>query len=135
MMNLKHKDLWTTYVDISLNAIKQGHYLRATQMLRSALVDADDFSELDSRLVWLAHSLAERCCAQGECVEAERLYSLILEAREKILGPDHPDVVDSLEKIAWVLNYPLMTPTGLKRATRRASPAECTASMTASIGL
>ncbi len=38
--------------------------------------------------------------AQGRYAEAELLYKRALEIREKALGPDHPDVANSLNNLA-----------------------------------
>jgi len=38
---------------------------------------------------------------QGHYVEAETLYKRSLEIREKVLGPDHPDVAKSLETLGY----------------------------------
>jgi tetratricopeptide (TPR) repeat protein len=41
--------------------------------------------------------------AKGDYAEAEPLYRLSLAAKEKALGPDHPDVANSLNNLAELL--------------------------------
>lgn len=51
---------------------------------------------------------------QAKQTEAERLYKKSLSIREKVLGPEHPDVAQSLE------NYALL----LRRTNREAESAK-----------
>ena len=60
------------------------------------------------------------CCTddQGRYAEAEPLYKRALAIREKALGPDHPDVADSLNNLAGLYRDP-----GPVRRGRAALPA------------
>ncbi|KAL1970175.1 hypothetical protein VTN77DRAFT_6580 [Rasamsonia byssochlamydoides] len=40
---------------------------------------------------------------QGKYQEAEKMYRQALEGREKVLGPEHPDTVRSVDRLASVL--------------------------------
>jgi tetratricopeptide (TPR) repeat protein len=40
--------------------------------------------------------------AQGKYTEAEALYQRALKMREQVLGPQHPDVANSLNNLAWL---------------------------------
>ena len=46
------------------------------------------------------NNLANCTRAQGRYAEAEPLYKRSLAIREKALGPDHPDVAQSLNNLA-----------------------------------
>ncbi len=59
------------------------------------------------------NNLAELYPAQGRYAEAEPLYQRALAISEKALGPEHPDVAQSLENYAALL-----------RQTARANEAE-----------
>ena len=48
------------------------------------------------------NNLAELYRRQGKYVEAEPLYKRALVIREKALGPNHPDVAQSLNNLALV---------------------------------
>ena len=41
----------------------------------------------------------------GKYSEAEPLYQRSLEIREKVLGPEHPDVISSLNRLAWLYYF------------------------------
>ena len=47
--------------------------------------------------------LAARLSPQGSYGEAERLFKRSLAIREKILGPDHPNIASSLHNLARLL--------------------------------
>ena len=57
----------------------------------------------------LSHLSLEFTCfvptsqAQGKLAEAEPYYQRSLAIREKSLGPDHPDVAESLNNLAQLL--------------------------------
>lgn len=51
----------------------------------------------------LLRSINPLPAAQGNFSEAEPLYKRSLSIREKVLGPDHPDVARSLNDLAGVL--------------------------------
>jgi Tfp pilus assembly protein PilF len=46
------------------------------------------------------NNLANLYCNQGQYAQAEPLHKRALAIREKALGPDHPDVAQSLENMA-----------------------------------
>ncbi len=80
-----------------------GDYVLAERLLNNAIRQAEDYGKLDPRLPFAIHSLAALYCTQRRYQDAERLYWQGLVTREKILGPDHPDVADSLERLAVIL--------------------------------
>ncbi len=66
-----------------------------------------------------ANNLGELYRLQGRCAEAEPLYKRALAIKEKVLGPEHPEVATSLSNLGLLLNYSV-----LLRATNRSDEAE-----------
>ena len=52
------------------------------------------------------NNLAELYRNQGRYADAEPLHKRSLAIREKALGPDHPDVAQSLNNLAAVISQP-----------------------------
>jgi hypothetical protein len=98
----EYEFLWKQYKSAAAAASKQGNLTKATRILKEAFRESEEFGELDHELISLAHNLAEQHLAQGRFVEAESLYRLVLEVREKLLGQTHDDVVESLKRVAVV---------------------------------
>ncbi len=92
--------IWNAYVEQFKEELRCGNLKSASNTLESALSDAEEFQEIDPILIWCVHSLSGQYCVQGDYHAASRLLRLGLEIKEKILGSRHPDVVDSLEKLA-----------------------------------
>ena len=58
------------------------------------------------------NSLAVTYQSQGRCGEAEKLYRRVLTGKEKLLGPEHPDILRTVqheEAIRLRSRYPLAT--------------------------
>ena len=89
------------------NAIKEAYkchdYATIEKILLKALNVAKTSGYLDSRLTHVVHTVAATHCLERRYKEAERLYHEVLSIREKILNPSHPDIVDSLERLAAVV--------------------------------
>ncbi len=66
-----------------------------------------------------ANNLGELYRLQGRYAEAEPLYKRALAIKEKVLGPEHPEVATSLNNLGLLLNYSV-----LLRATDRSDEAE-----------
>ncbi len=66
-----------------------------------------------------ANNLGELYRLQGRYAEAEPLYKRALAIKEKVLGPEHPEVATSLNNLGLLLNYSV-----LLRATERSDEAE-----------
>jgi len=92
--------LWESYLQAFRRACIQENHIQAEQILGDALARAEEIGELDATLIWSGHSLAALYRMEGQWDRAAAVYRRILEAQEKILGPDHPDVANSLEKVA-----------------------------------
>lgn len=69
----------------------------------SALATAENEKSLPSSLVDAIHEMAGMYCVKRKYGDAARLYRRVLSARERVLGENHPDLVDSLDKLSVVL--------------------------------
>jgi tetratricopeptide (TPR) repeat protein len=94
--------LWKQYKKAAAAAAQQGNLTKATRILKEAFRESEEFGELDHELIELAHSFAQQYLNLGRFSEAEGLYRLVLEVREKLLGQTHDDVVESLKRVAVV---------------------------------
>ena len=83
-------------------AVQRQDYLLAKDILIKALKIAQAAKQLDPKLVDLIDKLAVSFCLERKYSEAESLYAHVLSTREKILGPSHPDVKDSIERLAFI---------------------------------
>lgn len=95
-----HEALWIAYIHDFKNAYSQNNFDKARKILESAFCDAEDYSEMDFRLVASTHCLASSYAQADRNFDAASLFQRFVELREKVLGPQDPDVADSLEKIA-----------------------------------
>jgi hypothetical protein len=103
MKQMDRSAVWQAYRDAASEACSKGETIIAEAVLRRALKEAAELSELDEGILQDVHSLAGLHCVNRNYENAERLYRSVLELREKLLGPYHVDVRDSLEKLAVVL--------------------------------
>lgn len=95
-----YEALWAAYIEDFKNAYSQNNFDKARTILESAFCDAEDYSELDFRLVASTHCLASSYAHANRNTDAASLFQRFIELREKVMGPEDPDVADSLEKIA-----------------------------------
>ena len=94
--------LWSQYKKAAASAARQGNLIKATRILKEAFRESEDYGELDEELIELAHAFAQQHLNLSRFGEAESLYRLVLEVREKLLGQTHDDVVESLKRVAVV---------------------------------
>lgn len=95
----KQDHAWHNYRAAS-EAFDQGHFKKASKILRQALSETD---AIDPLLLNSANSLAERYCLDGNYANAAPLFRIVLEVRTKQLGCDHPDVQETRRKLAMAL--------------------------------
>ena len=100
MSTLKHVLLWQTYVEIVIKACNAADLESALIVMEYALADAEELLEIDDRLARATHDLSLRLCEARKLNGAEAINRRLLEVREKVLGVDHPDVADSLRRLA-----------------------------------
>lgn len=101
-MTNTHNNLWEQYQRVAQVAHAQGNFTKAARVIKEALREAEDYGEVHSGLVTIAHVLAEGYLRQNRFAEAENLYRAVLEVREKVLGQTHDEVIDSLKKVGAV---------------------------------
>ncbi|HEY9718019.1 MAG TPA: tetratricopeptide repeat protein [Trichormus sp.] len=84
-------------------AYYDGNYSLAERLLEESLRTAQKADSLDSRVIESFHALARHYTSYRDYAKAEQLYRRVLDARKAVVGPSHPDVADSLRRIAAVL--------------------------------
>lgn len=95
--------LWKQLDTAGSSAHAQGRYVEAEKLWLDGLKVAERFGTQDGRLAISLNNLAELYRSQGKYAEAEPLYKRVLAIREKVLGPNHPDLAQSLESYAALL--------------------------------
>lgn len=101
-MTSRYDGLWEAYIIDFKKAFFNHDFRKAHLILESAFADAEEFSEIDFRLVASTHSLASSYCQRNRQTDAADLFKRFIELREKVLGPDDPDVAESLESVAML---------------------------------
>ena len=82
-----------------MEAYQQGRYGEAEKRWLAALKEAEGFGPDDERLATSLNDLALLYQARGNYAEAEPLYKRSLVIWEKALGPEHPDMASTLNKL------------------------------------
>ncbi|MBX3073929.1 tetratricopeptide repeat protein [Candidatus Obscuribacterales bacterium] len=100
MTSYGHERLWDAYIKDFKTAFIKDDLETAKTVLDAAFADAEDYLEIDFRLVASTHSLASSYCVMNRETEARALYEKFIELREKVMGPEDPDVAESLERVA-----------------------------------
>jgi hypothetical protein len=93
---------WFDYRNAS-EAFQQGHYGKATKILRQAFADSQITGVIDPKLLLTANTLAERYFEDGNYAQAASLYRTVLDIRMRTLGVDHEDVQETRKKLATCL--------------------------------
>src|SRR3954464_6840117 len=91
---------WQTNHDTGWKAYQEGRFAEAEKLLRAAEKEARSYDARDPRLATTLDHLAWGFCAEGKADEAEPLATWPLTWREKVLGPEHPEVMQSLNTLA-----------------------------------
>jgi tetratricopeptide (TPR) repeat protein len=91
---------WQANHDGGWQAYREGRLAEAERLLRAAETEARSFRANDPRLGTTLDHLSWVLCAEGKASEAEPLAKQALAVREKVLGPEHPDLVKSLNTLA-----------------------------------
>ena len=97
---------WRKYMEDGAKAHREGRYAEAEESWRAAVKEAERFGAEDQRVFLSFRHLLDLYHAQGRYAEAEPLAKRSLVIVEKITGPDHPLVAQSLNNLAG-LNYAL----------------------------
>lgn len=100
MQTSNYLALLATYQQSAATALTRGQWMKAARVLRDALRECEEVGELHEGLTATANQLAEKLIDQHKYSEAEILYRAVLEVREKLFGTNHPQVTESLQKLA-----------------------------------
>ncbi|MBY0549236.1 MAG: tetratricopeptide repeat protein [Candidatus Obscuribacterales bacterium] len=91
------------FIREACDAWRRGDFQLAERVMFQALSGAELSRTLPAPLIDAVHDLAGTYCVKRRYSDAARLYRRVLAAREKVLGESHPDLVDSLDRLAVVL--------------------------------
>jgi tetratricopeptide (TPR) repeat protein len=99
---------WQKYSDSGSQAFKERRFDDAEKYFGLAVKEAEQFGFDDDRLAASLNNLANTYSANyhyeaergAKFKEAERLYKRALQIREKLLGPDHLEVAETLSDLA-----------------------------------
>lgn len=100
---MNQTDVKSSLLNDARAAWRKGDTSLAEQGMFRALATAEVEKTLPDSLVDAIHELAGSYCVNRRYNDAARLYQRVLTAREKVLGDSHPDLVDSLDRLAVVL--------------------------------
>ena len=96
----RERQLWEKHNLAGRKARQLGRYAEAENSLRTALKLAEQFRNGEYIVGESLNNLAELYYAQGKYAEVQPLYQRALAIREKVLGPEHPNVATSLNNLA-----------------------------------
>lgn len=103
---LSSPESWKALQQEGDTALSVNNYGLADRSLNQALPEAEAFGPGDMRLAQTLHSLATLYSTRGSFTKAEPLYERELRVKEKALGPEHPEVVACVGKLAqFYLNH------------------------------
>jgi len=91
---------WQKAHDAGSKAFEEGRFDEAGKSLRAAENEARTFGDKNPRLATTLDHLAWVLRAEGRSKDAEPLARWALTWREKMLGAEHPDVMQSLNTLA-----------------------------------
>jgi tetratricopeptide (TPR) repeat protein len=86
-----------------LSAHRAIQYDRAMQHFREAEKLTDRNGDLNE-WVRLQDEIADLLVAQGRYANAEKLFRSVIEARTRVLGPEHPNTLDSRHRLIYALS-------------------------------
>jgi hypothetical protein len=97
---LADESSWQKAHDAGWKAYQESRFDKPGKSLRTAENEARTFGDKDPRLATTLDHLAWVLCAEGRYKDAEPLARWALTWREKLLGAEHPDVMQSLDTLA-----------------------------------
>lgn len=98
-----HNLLWEPYIEAARESWWQGDYEKAGKILVKAMQEAEDYGEVDPCLVRSVENLSRLYFNKRQFAQAEWLQMQAFETMEKLLGPDHPEVVRCFDKLAEII--------------------------------
>lgn len=91
---------WTQLKRDADAAYSANNYGVAERLYLQALKEAEEFGPKDIKLAQTLHSLVALYSTRGLFTKAEPLFERELRARERALGPEHPEVVATVGNLA-----------------------------------
>jgi tetratricopeptide (TPR) repeat protein len=98
----KPKDILAALELAGLSAQKRVDYARAMEHFRNAEKLTDRNRNLEEWAT-LQNEVADLLVAQGKYSDAEKVFRSVIEARTRVLGPEHPDTLDSRHRLIYAL--------------------------------
>ena len=99
---IRRKDALAALELAGLSAYRAIEYDRAMQHFREAESLTDRGRDLEE-WVKLQQNIADLFVAQGKYGEAEKVFRNVIQARSLVLGPEHPDTLDSRHRLIYAL--------------------------------
>jgi tetratricopeptide (TPR) repeat protein len=96
------EDRWRTQYHSGQQALQERRYAEAARLFSSAAEEGSKFKGEDQRIALSQQSLSRSYRLQGDYERAEPLARQSLTLFEKLLGPEHAGVLQSLENLAAV---------------------------------
>ena len=91
---------WERYMNAGWEAVRHKRWAEGERMFQAALTEAEHFGPSDTRLANTLSNLAFVAHSQGKYDQAAPFLRRALEIRERVLGPEHPDVGLALASLA-----------------------------------
>jgi tetratricopeptide (TPR) repeat protein len=96
------EDRWRSQYHAGQQALQERRFAEADELFSRAAEDAAKFNGEDQRLALSLQSLSRSYRLQGDFERAERIARQSLTLFEKLLGPEHPGILQSLENLAAI---------------------------------
>ncbi len=94
---------WESFEKSIDEAVAHRRYLRAANIVKEALYDVGQKRELPQPLIVSADKVAHIQQSRGDFTNAAAIYRLILQAQQKHLSPQHPDIQRTTKQLQQVL--------------------------------
>ncbi len=95
--------LWQSHLESGQRAYQAGRYADAEKALAEALKFAGQFADQDPRKATTLNAVGRLKAAEGKYADAEPMLRKALSLREKIGGPDCPEVAETLTDLGRLL--------------------------------
>jgi len=96
------EDRWRSQYNAGLQALRDRRYAEAAQSFSSSVEDAAKFKREDQRVALGLQGLSQSYRLHGDYERAEPIARQSLALFEKLLGPEHQGILQSLESLAAI---------------------------------
>lgn len=97
------KTPWETIELAVKRACAHSDFASAETILRFAVRESEHCEALDRRLVTMLIRLADAHVREHRFEAAKRIYALGLDLKAMLSEPNHPDIVESLDKLSTIV--------------------------------